>query len=168
MTVIEEKLIAVLQRRGQFSTERMKPSFFPGCLQVTCHGKLDEDEDFLEALGREVNEELGSKFAGTCQSDIKVLETIDKVEMTNTSEKEVITFGALVPAEYIKLIRLGPDSGGLQYFRKERFEKTVLPITKDMKIFGPEHNLPYMFQDEIEAVKKAFNLFEKAAGTQKS
>lgn len=56
-------LFALLSRRGTFNWEKVKPESFAYACQVTCHGKLEGDEDFREALFREVFQELGPKFA---------------------------------------------------------------------------------------------------------
>ena len=45
----------VLQRRGGQDS-------YPGACQVSAHGGLEENEDFLQALIRESNEELGVTF----------------------------------------------------------------------------------------------------------
>lgn len=161
---IDKILYAVLQRRGTFNTEKMASESFPGCLQVTCHGGLKDDEDFQEGLIREATEELGSKFTYLCQSDVELTE----MERVITEEKETVTYGAIIPAERLKLIRLGPDTGGLELLTKEKADGLLCPISKDMKANGPPPGTYAMFQDEIDAVKKAFRLFEKAGGAQKS
>ena len=61
MTMLPKKdgskvLAAILQRRGTFNTEKMEPESWPGCCQVTCHGRLEEGEDFELGLFNELGE----------------------------------------------------------------------------------------------------------------
>ena len=155
-----EVLMAVLQRRGRFNTEKMKPETYPGCCQVTCHGRVEDRDSggklsvFHTALIRESIEELGMEFTGMCTQDIQLIELTHK-----TSEEEVVTYGALVPAERLKLIRLGADSGGLDPITFEVLD-SLAEITPDMKKGGPAFTYTRaLFRDEIEAIKKAFEVF---------
>ncbi len=142
-------LAAVLQRRGTYSTERMAPAYFPGCLQVTCHGKLEEGEDPIPGLLRELEEELGPTF---------IPGALREVTFTSTEKKEVTTFATFVPARMIRNIRLGPDSGGLEVILKAAVED-IVEITPAFKVKGPEfrHTLA-MFEDEIRSLKTAFEI----------
>jgi len=164
-----EVMKAVLQRRGRFNTEKMAPESYPGCCQVTTHGKLEEGEDFDLGLANELGEELGQEFATTyCHGYHSEI-----VSEVKTTEKEVITFGALMPLDALKTIRLGPDSGGLVYVTAEQMSKDnpdlveLVPgekgsVMDKMKIYGPVHTGTIaMFPDEIEAVRKAFEVFGK-------
>ena len=159
---INNVLYAVLQKRGLFNTEKMEPESYQGCLQVTCHGGLKDDEDFLEGLIRVSNEELGSKFTCACQNDVKLTEIMRDF----SGEKEIITYYARITPEHLKFIRLGPDTGGLIYFAAEMAEK-IVPITKEMKINGPPPGTHAMFPDEIKAVKAALKLAEKVRHARK-
>ncbi len=151
--------MAVLQRRGYFNTEKMGPESYPRCCQVTCHGNVEPgDETFLDpdlvAMIRESREELGSVIAEELQKGNFLAEILTRV---NSEEKQVTTFVTLIPADYLKKIRLGPDSGGLTYIGQET-ARWIMPVTKDMQILGPTSGIA-MFPDEIEAVKKAFEVF---------
>ncbi len=153
---VGHRVMACLQRRGSFNHEKMAPENFPGCLQVTCHGKLEDREDFYDALVRELREELGGNFA-----EDYVLGYHGQVLIeTKTADKEVITFGTLVPIDFIRdLVRLDPDTGGLVYLSALQVDSLVT-ITDSMKQLGP-NGLLAMFPDEIEAVKKGFEIFGK-------
>lgn len=155
-TPIGHRVMACLQRRGTFNHEKMAPESFPGCLQVTCHGGLNDGEDFMGGLLREMQEELGERFVVTYAHGYLAILT-----ETMTAEKQVVTYGTLVPIDSIcDLVRLGPDSGGLVYVGAEQVEN-IVKIIPDMKESGPPPYLMAMFPDEIEAVKKAFEIFGK-------
>lgn len=152
------QLMACLQRRGTFNHEKMAPESFPGCLQVTCHGRLEEGESLETALIREMQEELGWEFAATYQREYvrKPISTV--LTEISTTKKEVATYGVIFEIEFIRdLVRLGPDSGGLIYITAKQVE-CIVPITDDMKQLGSGELLA-MFSDEIETVKKAFEIF---------
>jgi hypothetical protein len=152
-------VVIALQHRGTFNHEKLAPESYPGCCQVTCHGKLEGDEPVEAGLVREATEELGGEFA---EAYIHGYHGEILVE-TRGSEKEVVTFGTLMPVEMIRdLVRLGPDTGGLVYVTAEQFEKRVVVIDDGMKVEGPIlAETIAMFPDEIEAVKKAFEIFGK-------
>ena len=161
-----EILMAVLQRRGTFNTEKMKPESYPGCCQVTAHGKLKENEDINRGIFREIEEELGDQFVRHFYNG-KHFGTI----VHKTEGESVVTFGTVMPIEVLRSIRLGPDSGGLLYVTAEQMSKNnpdlveLVPgekgsVMDKIKIFGPNHTRTIaMFPDEIEAVRKAFEVF---------
>jgi hypothetical protein len=49
-TVIDEILYAVCQVRGAFNFQTMRSESWAGLLQPTCHGKLQEGEEYMDAL----------------------------------------------------------------------------------------------------------------------
>jgi hypothetical protein len=141
---------AVLQRRGVFNFEKVKRESYPGCCQVTAHGGLKEGEDFDQGLVRESNEELGQEFANLTLG-------MWKVNHQKTTEKENITYGRFCSWEEIQKIRLSPESGGIDILPQSELG-TLVEITKDMKETGAPPNVRALFPDEIEAIKKAFDL----------
>ena len=168
--ISEMGLVAVLQERGRFNTEKMRPESWPGVCQVTAHGKLKEEESFEAALKREITEELGKEFydsffvlgalsraGGRTQEGILL-----EVYREETPEKIVITFAAKVLDYYLCLIRLGPDTGGLRFVRREEVEKIVDLRGFNRQIGVPDRMTVAMFPDEKEAVAKAFTLFAEA------
>ncbi len=152
------QVYVILQRRGTFNHEKMAPENYPGCLQVTCHGKLIDGEDFADGLLREMIEELGPTFMQVyCHGYHGKLLT-----ETRSPEAEVLTFGTLMPIDMIRdYVRLGPDTGGLVYIKADQVDD-IVEITEGMKVHGPEltHTMA-MFPDEIAAVRKAFEIFGK-------
>jgi hypothetical protein len=147
------ELAAVLQRRGVFNFEKTKRESYPGCSQVTAHGGLKEGEGFYDGLIRESLEELGEEFVQLAKNDTELFELVHD----NDTEKEVITFGAFVAWERIKSIRLLPESGGIDIVPQSEIGSLV-EITKDMKETGCSPSIRALFPDEIEAIKKAFDL----------
>jgi len=141
----------ILQRRGRWNTEKCAPESYPGCCQVTVHGGLKEDESFLEALSRESREELGRAFTVTYEKDVHLIRLVE----VRNDKKEVITYGGIVMPERLRLVQLGPDSGGFDPITMEEALQ-IVPITDEMKIIGPPPGVRAMFPDEIEAVGKAF------------
>jgi hypothetical protein len=144
---------AVLQKRGFWNTEHQRAESYPGCTQVTCHGKLEDGEDFLVALGRELREELGETFA-----ELILISGVSEVNNEITEEKMVRNFRATVSLSDLRKIRLHPDSGGLLLVTADQLEDFV-PITSQMKNTGPEYfHSVAMFKDEIQAVKMALEM----------
>ncbi len=47
------ELVAILQVRAKWNSEKNTPETWPGACQVTAHGKLEDGEDFMQALFRE-------------------------------------------------------------------------------------------------------------------
>lgn len=157
-------LRAVLQRRGQWNTEKGEPKSYPGCVQVTCHGKLEDEDggDFQKALVREATEELGVYFANWLKWDAQ-LTVLSRVD---TGEKQVITYSTIVPMNVIWDISLGRDTGGLYWVTVDQIADTNTDLVaidehdETMKTSGPRLTRTIaMFPDEIEAVRKAFEIF---------
>ena len=148
-----ERLAAVLQRRGSFNHEDdLRPETYPGCLQVTCHGGVEENETETTALYREMDEELGTRFLEVFW-DHSQLRLISRF---SDEKKEVVTYGAIVPRSWFKLLKLGPDTGGILYVCENALDG-LTEITPEMKRKGPELSATLaMFSDEIKTVRMAF------------
>lgn len=144
-------LSVLCQKRAKWNTEKNKPESFPGCLQVSCHGGLEEGEDFLPALVRESTEELGDKFTRLCQNDVQLYEVVKVVD----DKKHVVTYAAFVTEERLTMIEPGKDVGGLVYLSEAEVNQ-IIPIDPSMKENGAPDGKNAMFQDEIDAIKKAF------------
>lgn len=151
----QEVLAAVLQRRGTYNFEEMKPETYPGCHQVTAHGNLNNGENFEDAFTREINEELGVGFAVKIAS----FQYAVVAEIQN-DEKQAITKAVCLPIYYVRSIRLEPGSGGLDPITYEQMKSNPpIPISKEMKLNGPPSGMITLFSDEIEALQKGFALF---------
>lgn len=152
--------VAVLQRRGEFNHETMKSESYPGGCQVTAHGGVEEGESFSQALNREIIEELSENFYMITRSnmtDIAVMQELVRLEET---DREVVTYGAKLPAYFLGGIRLSPSSGGLVLLAEPEVKKV-----KNLKDFDRnegvlDRKVIAMFPDAREAVCKAFEVFK--------
>lgn len=151
LTVEGGILRTLCQIRAKWNNEKNAPESYPGCLQVTCHGKLEEGEGFLPALVRESNEELGDAFTEACQKDMSLVE----VANVRNEKSWVITYAALVPSIRLKLLNPGKDVAGFKSLTAKDVSE-IIPITPDMKERGAPNGKMAMFQDEIDAIKDAF------------
>ncbi|MES3032297.1 MAG: NUDIX domain-containing protein [Patescibacteria group bacterium] len=152
------KLVAILQVRAKWNAEKSCPESWPSMCQVTAHGKLEEGEDFLQALFRETQEELGDEIAVLVK---KLHQNGKLVELTNldTPEKQVITYGAIVDENVYKEMITREKKASFGGFR-------VIKINDVKKITDLKHidrnagvtdaKIIAMFPDEKEAVKIAF------------
>ncbi|MEI7709627.1 MAG: NUDIX hydrolase [bacterium] len=154
------ELVAILQVRAKWNAEKNAPETFPGACQVTVHGKLEEGEDFIEALLREVAEELGKEIVPHVQ---KLIDTQNLKELiTNqTPEKHVITYGALVGTDILNILinrEVNDSFGGFKIITQKEIAQIVDMKTID-KIEGvTDQKTIAMFPDEKQAVSRAFEL----------
>ena len=151
----EGELEAVLQRRGRYNHEKdWCRESCPGCCQVTVHGGVEDGETTVDALLREIKEELGKKF-------LKLFIFHEDFPRLLESDSDMpMTFTMLVPKTALSLIRLGPSSGGID-FVNIRDIKNIKNIMDFDKVIGvTDCNIIAMFPDEIEAIEKALIFFE--------
>ncbi len=151
----EGELEAVLQRRGRYNHEKdWGRESRPGGCQVTIHGGVEDGETTMEALFREIKEELGKEFLNLVifwEEPPRLLEGDSDVSMT---------YAMFVPKTALSLIRLGPSSGGID-FLKIGDVKNIKNILDFDKVIGiTDYNTVAMFPDEIKAVEMALNFFE--------
>lgn len=149
---------ALLQERGQFDFEKMRPQSWPGGCQATVHGKVEEGENFESALRREVLEELGIHsifFDGDHAFPFELIHASD------TSENRIQTYMIFISTNRFlpirNRIRLEPSSGGIRIATK-----SDLGNIQDLTAFDKERGVEdrkilAMFPDEKEALKKAFS-----------
>ncbi len=147
-----DSLKVLCQKRSHWSTERNAPSNFPGCLQVSCHGKLEDGENFYSSLIREMEQELGERFTTFYRNNVQP----HKIVEIKNEKKHVITFAVYIENEQLKMIELGKEVGGLFYLSEKETDQ-ILPIDPSMKEKGAPEGRNAMFQDEIDAIKKAFD-----------
>lgn len=159
-TEIENKKVAVLQRRGVFNTEKMAPESWPGACQPTVHGKLIHGETLKDSLWREMEEEIGEKASYNVISSFKKIPP-RIVQEHMKGEKVVKTFTLHIPDNaFLKEIRLNADTGGLVYASEEDVKKgRIFDLEKittrergitDLRVIA-------MFSDEKSAIEKIFS-----------
>lgn len=151
-------LVALLQIRAKWNAEKNAPESWPGMCQVTAHGKLEEGEDFMQALFREVQEELGSEMLSAVK---KLSETGNLKELINYEkpEKHVITYGAIVEENIWKNMvnrEKKASFGGFKVIKPNDVKK-IVDLKHIDRNAGVTDDTIAMFPDEKEAVKMAFN-----------
>lgn len=151
-------LVAILQVRAKWDAEKNALESWPGMCQVTAHGKLEEGEDFMQALFREVEEELGEEIALL----VKKIHTSGNLrELINNEEpeKHIITYGAVVEENVWKNMvnrEKKASFGGFKIIRPNDVKKIVDLKHIDRNTGVTDENIIAMFSDEKEAVKMAF------------
>lgn len=156
-------LRAVLQARGYFDPEKMKPESWPGGCQVTAHGGVKAGERIPTALCREVAEELGpaameialksGNYVG-CVRTVSVMEGESETAITLAVR---LTVGA--SERFLKALRLGPASGGIRLVSQEEVERIVNLRDFSKEAGVRDRQTVAMFPDEAEAVRLAFKKF---------
>jgi hypothetical protein len=146
-------LVAVLKARGSFNTEKMDKESYAGVYQVTVHGGLKRGESFMDALFREVKEELGKKAEKIVKKNKAYISEINLME---TDDKIVMTYMLKLPSYFLNKIRLNADSGEIRLVKSE--EVGIISDIKDAyKVSGvADRRIVVMFPDEKESVKAAF------------
>jgi len=163
-------LVAVLRERGWWNFEKTKPLKWPGCSQATASGKLEEGEDFRDALFREVREELGTDFTLRFNSHLDhnpaALVEVDRFQK---GDMEVVTYAVKLDCTLLGKIRLSPEAGCLRLVRQEEVEDIheLHPDPDPELKKGQEANgvldhgrkLIAMFPEVKQALGKAFARF---------
>ncbi|MEK7555145.1 MAG: NUDIX domain-containing protein [Patescibacteria group bacterium] len=152
--------VAVLQRRGIWNFEKGKLESWPGGCQVTAHGGVEEGEDPLRTLQREVGEELGDAMRSVLFEDDPKLRPLIEVDRHEGEKEDVITYAVKVePDVFKKYVRLSPDSGGLSFVAPEGVADIQDLRTFDKAIGVTDLRTIAMFEDEKRAVATAFSHF---------
>lgn len=159
---VSGELVAILQVRAKWNTEKNVPETFPGCCQVTVHGKLEDGEDFIQALKRETEEELGKEVSPHI---LKLIDAQNLKELTNnqTPEKHIITYGVLIDADTLNILinrEVNNSFGGFKVITQKDIAQIVDMKTID-KIKGvTDASTIAMFPDDKEAASQALELFK--------
>jgi hypothetical protein len=157
-----EELVAILQRRGEFNHETMRPESWPGACQLTVHGKVEEDENEKNTLFRETVEELGQDFV----LGFMIAMSFKMVEIGEvlTEKKHVQHYAVEVLPDRLKSIRFNASTGGVRIMRYKDLDRIQNLFMGYIKEKGIElRSATAMFPDEIKAVKKAFEIFGRAS-----
>lgn len=148
---------AVLQTRGNFNIEKNKLETYIGASQLTVHGSVEGNETEKEALLRETKEEFGKEFANLVQE--LPLEEINRVENKNIA---VANFGFRIAEEDLKKIKIDKRTGAsIRLISKDEISK-ICELKLSERLSGVENkNDIAMFPDDIQAVRLAFEKFDK-------
>lgn len=148
-TVIGTDVVAVCQRRGSFNFKDMKQESWAGLLQPTCHGKLEEGEEYLDALWREVEEELGDSGFLPDENGRGLVVLVDGV---------VKTYAAMVDPSLIATMQLHSSTGGFRLvsYGDISIIRSALP---EYRLNGVPPLIDAMFDDDYEALKEGFRHF---------
>ena len=167
--------VAVLQKRGEFNHETMKPESWRGACQVTVHGGFNEGDGYpFGTLLRETGEELSEDFLDALyvycfgeEVDLDNPPELDfgkittEVAVVDTDAQEARTYAMYIDDPNVLMsIRLNASSGGLRLATEYQIEcahSLKDGFNKDDGV--RDRDLIAMFPDELDAVKKAFALF---------
>lgn len=147
-------LVAALQVRGDFNSEKDNQETYRGASQLTLHGSINEGETEKEALLREAKEELGEEFANLIQGKALDLEELNRTEDEKIS---VINFSFRIAEKDLDKIKINERTGAsIRLIVKDEI-KNIRELKLTEKLNGIENkNDIAMFPDDIEAVKLAF------------
>jgi 8-oxo-dGTP pyrophosphatase MutT (NUDIX family) len=149
---------AILQKRGEYDFEKMRPESWPGGTQVTVNGGIDESEEPLQALIREVSEELGRTFVPHIHDLIDSGNLKELIRYDDGQGFFRIFYGGVIDKKCLKDLALAPATGGLIFITKEE-----IPTLKNIRDFDrtkgiSDRTTHALFPEDIEAVKKAFDV----------
>ncbi len=145
--------VAILQARGYFNTEEMRSQYYSGGCQVTVYGGINKGELPKDALLREVKEELGSSVATLLKN-----QPIFKVSEFERKNELGIIYTTLMSYQFLKKIRLGPDSGGIRLVKPNEL-KHALDLSK-YKSGVKNSSVIAVFPDMRKTLTGAFKIFK--------
>ncbi len=131
----------------------------PGVYQASVNGKLDDSEDWLKALRREVGEELGEKLAESL--DFSSLELVDISPYIFKGKQALSrTYVGQITKEQVEMIKLSEESDRILWVGPE--DIGMIKTTEEVKKtgFDPDKEI-VMFPDQLRALKKIFELEKK-------
>lgn len=153
----EKGLVAILQKRGKFNDETMLPESYPGGCQLTVWGSAKDNENYDEALNREIGEEAGWVWTADFLTARHQGQRVAHLEDPVASGGNASVWAAYLPAENIKHLRLGAATGGITLVTEEE-----LPLIQNLKTdYTRERGVQNteiiaMFDDSKEILKKGF------------
>ncbi len=154
---LEGELLIALQRRGKWKWKQGKllPESYPGGCQALAHGGVEDGEDFLTALMREVYEELGVRFRDIILHELDQNNLILLHSVLN-QDQEVQTFGMLSQPYLLDQIQFHAGTGGLELITRHQHLRNLLDPCFSKQYGVTDRETYAMFPDEAAAVHKAF------------
>lgn len=191
------ELVAVLQRRGEFNHEKLEgilshkrpvsagwSESFPGGYSLTVWGGMEDGETSIQAMIREVQEEMGQEFYGLLLSqelappvqpifypvigedpeallkemedEPKDLSRITEVYSFEDKENLKIAYAVKMPCACLASMRFNPSSGGIRLLRENQIEdlRKLEIFPEDVGVI--DKNLTALREDCIATIKIAF------------
>src|SRR3989338_1035666 len=164
-----EGTAAVLQVRGELDHEILGWRDWPGGCEVTCRGTFSTGEEYADTLKRVVAQKLGQNAYRMMVS--YGMDERNMLEVGREDEGEGkflrVTFGVFVrDPRFIKHLQLNASTGGIRWLPREQL-KALIDLTTIDKVRGvTERRTIAMSPNEIEAVRKAFELLAPDAGAE--
>lgn len=151
-------LVAVLSRRGEFDYEKFKPEHYPHVYEVTAGGDIHQGEHLVEGLMREVEEELGSAVAKLIHHYAANLHHVAHEE----NERIITyTYAIYVPHFPLAIIKPHRSSGGIKIISIKDLPNLKGFVPDSTKAGKPkEDEAIWIFADQMEGVKKGFDLYK--------
>jgi hypothetical protein len=148
------KLVAVLQRRGQYNHEKdWEPKSFPGGCQLTAAGRTNEGESPVGALFREIIEELGDRISVSMSFSY-----FQRKHICGDATGEKFTIAMLVPRQTLGDIRWHPSTGGPVFVDAKAVSEIKNLLDFDKVTGVTDSRIIAMFPDEKEVVRKALEI----------
>lgn len=144
--------VAVLQARGYFNTEEMRPQYYAGGCQVTVYGGINKNETPKQALIREAKEELGPAVAKM----IKKAKLVRVADFRRGNESGEI-YATFLNSNFLRKVCLSPDSGGLRPVKPKDL-KRALDLSR-FKNGVKRRDVLAVFPDTKRAIAEAFSRF---------
>lgn len=155
----DKGLVAVLQVRGDFNTEKNNEETYKGACQITVHGSIKEGESETDTLLRETREELGEEFAEIVEVELNKDQNFVELNRIENENISVANFGTIVDESALKEIEINSSTGGgIRLISKSDVEN-IRELKPEDRENGVAKDEIVMFPDDIEAVKLAFEKF---------
>lgn len=156
-------LVAVLSRRGEFDYEKFKPEKYQNLYEVTAGGGIESGEHLIEGLLREIKEELGTAAAKLIQHYATQFHTIAYTE----DYKAVYTYAVYIPHFPLNILKPHRSSAGiLTVSERDLPTLKAFPINHERQGPSREDKTRWMFPDQLEGLKKGFQLFAQSKTAQ--
>jgi hypothetical protein len=155
----DKGLVAVLQVRGDFNTEKNNEETYRGASQITVHGSISEGEKETDTLLRETREELGEGFAEMVEAELNKDENFMELNRIENENISVANFGTIVDESALKEIEVNVDTGGSIRLISKSDVENIRELKPEDREAGVAEDEIVMFPDDIEAVKLAFEKF---------